>query len=355
MRGQRLARLESAFEIERVENLLFCELDEPFSSVLGGGRRALAVVFVEPFERARAQLLADELVDRAVQQPRVVGELLGGVVHAARGDHRRQIVVAEVPVDELLRRALDQRRAQRVGVQVVEHDDVQPPLERVAVGLRVRRNDALRVEEALGLFDRDVDLGEQLDLLRLAVLEDLEVVLGQPRHEVALRVGDERVHLDVVDLGLEGDGRRRLRAARARGLTGWLAGSGIVGPPCGVAGAVGAGCCCAPGPPTVRLTIAPMTNSPRRIGMSVKGCGHSAAANALARVQRPIIYARPGQVTQIRAVWDQRRGSAALVTIGILSGLADWRGRRRLRSPGGSRRSEKCTCRRERRPCSTPP
>ena len=192
-------------------------------AALAGARlrhRALAVVFVEPFERARAQLLADELVDRAVQQARIAGELLGRVVHAARGDHGRQIVGAEVLVDELLRRALDQRRAQRVGVQVVEHDDVQPPLERLAVGLRVRRNDALRVEEALGPLDRDVDLGEQLDLLRLAVLEDLEVVLGQPRDEVALRVGDERVHLDVVDLGLEGDGRRRLRAARARGLTG---------------------------------------------------------------------------------------------------------------------------------------
>ena len=43
------------------------------------------------------------------------------------------------------------------------------------------------------------------DLLRLAVLEDLEVALRERRDELALRVDDARVHFDVVDFGLEGD------------------------------------------------------------------------------------------------------------------------------------------------------
>ena len=52
--------------------------------------------------------------------------------------------------------------------------------------------------------------------LRLALLEDLEVVFGQVADEVALLIGDDRVDLDVVDLDLEGN--RRLVG---RGLGRW--------------------------------------------------------------------------------------------------------------------------------------
>ena len=53
--------------------------------------------------------------------------------------------------------------------------------------------------------------------LRLPVLEDLEVVLRQVADEVALRVGDDGVDLDVVDLDLEGDRRLRVPAAGGAG------------------------------------------------------------------------------------------------------------------------------------------
>ena len=37
---------------------------------------------------------------------------------------------------------------------------------------------------------------DALDFLRLSVFQDLEVVRGQPGHELTLPVGDDRVHLD---------------------------------------------------------------------------------------------------------------------------------------------------------------
>jgi hypothetical protein len=64
----------------------------------------------------------------------------------------------------------------------------------------------------------NVDHREARQRLRLAVLDDLEVVLGERADEVPLRVGDVGVDLDVVDFDLERDGRlrrRRLRQAPA--------------------------------------------------------------------------------------------------------------------------------------------
>ena len=59
---------------------------------------------------------------------------------------------------------------------------------------------------------------------------DLEIVLGQRADEVALRVGDVGVNLDVVDFDLEGDGRLGAAAAALRRATasrmsvnGWFA------------------------------------------------------------------------------------------------------------------------------------
>ena len=75
--------------------------------------------------------------------------------------------------------------------------------------------------------------------LRLAVFDDLEVVLRQVPDEVALRIGDDGVDLDVVDLDLEGDGGR-LRSGRGGG----------------------AGACCAPTTPAAAATA-------RRVGQNV--------------------------------------------------------------------------------------
>src|SRR5207249_9286178 len=49
---------------------------------------------------------------------------------------------------------------------------------------------------------------EGADLLRLPVLEQIEVVGRQVHHRITARVGDEGVNLDVVHLHPEGHGRR---------------------------------------------------------------------------------------------------------------------------------------------------
>ena len=105
---------------------------------------------------------------------------------------------------------------ENAGVQIVDDDDEHAPLERRAVGDDVGRNRGLREERRIGALDRDVHHREHGQRLRLAVLDDLEVVLGQVADEVALRVGDVGVDLDVVDFDLEGDGgcRRGLGGGR---------------------------------------------------------------------------------------------------------------------------------------------
>jgi hypothetical protein len=45
--------------------------------------------------------------------------------------------------------------------------------------------------------------GKRLDRLRLAILQDLEVVGRETADEVSLSVGDRHVHIDEVDGGLE--------------------------------------------------------------------------------------------------------------------------------------------------------
>jgi hypothetical protein len=49
-------------------------------------------------------------------------------------------------------------------------------------------------------------VGELRDVLLVAVLENLEVVLRQPRDEAAIRIGDRHRDLDDVDAGAEGLG-----------------------------------------------------------------------------------------------------------------------------------------------------
>ena len=74
-----------------------------------------------------------------------------------------------------------------------------------------------RTANRSGRLDRQLDVREHLDLLRLAVLEDFEVVARQAGDEVALLIGDDRVDVDVVHLDLKGDRRGSLcrRASRA--------------------------------------------------------------------------------------------------------------------------------------------
>jgi len=62
---------------------------------------------------------------------------------------------------------------------------------------------------------RDVHEGERADLLGLAVFEQREVFLGQSGYEIPALVSHHGVDVDVVDLHLECDGRRR-RLLRGR-------------------------------------------------------------------------------------------------------------------------------------------
>ncbi len=83
-----------------------------------------------------------------------------------------------------------------------------------------RVNDRLATHAVAGIeehaeADRDARVSELRDVLRVAVLEDLEVFSGQPRDQTALRVGDRYGDLDDVDARAEATvPPRRARTAR---------------------------------------------------------------------------------------------------------------------------------------------
>ena len=85
----------------------------------------------------RAQPAPDELVDGGQQELPIAGEVLRRIAASARVDDRRDVVGAEVALDELARRFLDERSAKRADVEVVEHDHVNPSIECAAIRARV--------------------------------------------------------------------------------------------------------------------------------------------------------------------------------------------------------------------------
>ncbi len=209
-RPQRVAGLVAALEVQRVGDLLLCAR----RAVRGARRRvepALPVVLIETLDRPRAELLSDELVDGDVEQPRIAGELLRRVRPAARMDDGGEIVLTEVLVDELLGGSLDEGAAQRRRVVVVEHEHVQAPLEAARVRFDVGRHRRVAHHQPGRPLDRDVHLRKDVHLLQLAVLVDLEILAREALDDVALVVGDDGVHLDIVDFDPERDGRLPLR------------------------------------------------------------------------------------------------------------------------------------------------
>ena len=105
---------------------------------------------------------------------------------------------------ELARGIAHRRAAQRAHIEIVEHDDVDAPVERLAVRACVGRDRPALDDDLVRLLDRNVHERERIDLLRLAVFEHREVVARQARHELALLVSDDDVDVDVVDFDLEG-------------------------------------------------------------------------------------------------------------------------------------------------------
>ncbi len=98
-------------------------------------------------------------------------------------------------------------------MNVIEDEQVDASLE-MLVRLDVGLDRLAREQRPLGAFDRNVDQREGRHFLGLAVLEDIEVVCSEVSDRVALRVGDERIDLDVVHFDAERD--RRLVAGRLR-------------------------------------------------------------------------------------------------------------------------------------------
>ena len=102
------------------------------------------------------------------------------------------------------RRLAHALRAQRIDVQVVQNHDVDATVERPGVRLHVGLDSPGREQRAIGAFDRNVHHREGGDGLRLPVLGHLKFVFLQVADEIALLVGDNSIHLDVLDLSLEG-------------------------------------------------------------------------------------------------------------------------------------------------------
>ena len=193
-------------------------LNEAFGVRIAASRLILVVVLERGFGR-RPGLVAHRGVDRLQRQRPVAREVLHPLPVARRVHDRDDVVGADVALDEQPGGRAGPRRPAEPRVEIIDHEDEDAPLERPAVRDHVGRNRGLRVERRIGALDRDVDDRERRERLRGAVLEDLEIVLGQRVYETPLAVGDVRIDLDVVDLDLERDRglrRRRLLSGRLR-------------------------------------------------------------------------------------------------------------------------------------------
>jgi len=153
------------------------------------------------------------LVDCGEKQALVVRELLAGLGGARRVHDGHEIIGAQPALDELMRGSLDPNAARKPCVEIVDDHDVDAPVERRLVRSHVRLERRARIKRPIRALDGNVNLREGADRLRLAVFEDLEVLLLQVPDKVPLPVGDDDVHLHVVDTQLE---CRRLRLLRAR-------------------------------------------------------------------------------------------------------------------------------------------
>ena len=120
-------------------------------------------------------------------------------------------------LDEVTRGGSGPLSQQRIGMHIVENDQVHASAVARHVGLHVALNRTIGEQRSRLPLDRDVDQRKHAHLLRLTVFEYLEVLLRQVGDESSLRVADASVDLHVVDLGAERDGwllgfgRRRLR------------------------------------------------------------------------------------------------------------------------------------------------
>ena len=133
---------------------------------------------------------------------------------AARMNDGGQVVGAQMAFDEAMGRCFHKSRPQRVRLEIVQHDEVEAAQKRLGIGHDVGLDRPLGEERSIGPLDRYVDRRVDRHLLRLAILEDLKIVLVQIANEIPLFVGHDGVDLDVVDLDFERHGRLLSRRRR---------------------------------------------------------------------------------------------------------------------------------------------
>ena len=182
--------------------------------VCGIGPELALVVLVERFEHGRSVLAAHELVDGRHEQRGVCRKVLHGVGAAARVDDGADVVRAEIFFDEAARRLTDHDRANGADVQVIEHDDIHMAGEGRAVRSHIGRHRPAERRKPVLPLDGNVHEREGIDFLRFDVFENVEVVFREARNEMPLSVGDDRVDVDVIDLGLKRHRRRSGRRLR---------------------------------------------------------------------------------------------------------------------------------------------
>ena len=171
--------------------------------------------------RRRLERPPRRLLDGRDKQPLVVREFLARFVWACGVRNRHEIVGAEPLLNELLRGRFGPLQVKRVGVQVIDHHDVDASLEGPLIGSDVGLDRLACEERTVVFFDRDVDQREIGDRLPLTVLGHLEVAFFQIANELPLRVRHDDIHFDVFDRALE---CRRLGSLGSLGSLGRLCG-----------------------------------------------------------------------------------------------------------------------------------
>jgi hypothetical protein len=123
--------------------------------------------------------------------------------------HRDEIVLAEL-ADEVRQRITDQARTLRAHLVIGEHDGEDPYV--VAARFALFGVAVQHLPRPRGIRDCAVDsnLAEQIDRLRPAVFDNLEVLFGEIGNRVTAGVRDDDVDTDDIDAGAE------------RGLRIWL-------------------------------------------------------------------------------------------------------------------------------------
>src|SRR5262249_1433801 len=152
----------------------------------------------------RTKLAPHCLVDGRKQKALVVCKFLTGVARPAGVHHSHQIVGAKILLDELSGRVLDPLRAPEACMEIVNHHDVDAAIEWMLVSPDVGLNRKRGAERFVEALDRDVDEREGRDRLGLSVFKDLKVFLLQVADKVAIPVRDKSIHLNIVNLHLEG-------------------------------------------------------------------------------------------------------------------------------------------------------